>query len=103
MRITFEILKKHFVALGIFSLLSVVFCAPILHDIYMWGIHDWDQHFFYNAVPRKSLLKYHQFPLWNPYYCGGNVMLANPQSAFLSPLFIVEIFILKKLNYEAKI
>ena len=36
----------------------------------------------------KVDLEFKQFPLWNPYYCGGNAMLANPQSSFLNPLFI---------------
>lgn len=42
----------------------------------------------YNAVPKQSILEFKQFPLWNPYYCGGNAALANPQSSFLNPLFV---------------
>jgi hypothetical protein len=49
---------------------------------------DWGHHLFYYEVARKSILEFHQIPLWNPYHCGGNVMLANPQSVFLSPSFI---------------
>lgn len=56
-----------------------------------WGTLDWDQHFLYHAVPLRTITEFHQFPLWNPYYCGGNVMLANPQSNFLSPLFLLEL------------
>jgi len=69
--------------------LAVAFCWPVLRNIHNLGIGDWDQHFFYHEVPRKTLLEYGQFPLWNPYYMGGNVMLANPQSTFLSPLFLL--------------
>ncbi len=53
-----------------------------------WGVQDWDQHLFYQAVPRLTLLDHHQFPLWNPYHRGGLPLLANPQSRFLYPSFI---------------
>lgn len=62
----------------LFFVLSLVFVGPILKGMYMHGILDWDQHFFYHAVPRATLLEHHQFPLWNPYQCGGNILLANP-------------------------
>ncbi len=65
-----------------------MYLSPILKNINNWGPGDWDQHFFYNEVARKTILEFHQFPLWNPYYCGGNVMLANVQSGFLTPFFI---------------
>ncbi len=63
------------------------FLQPIFSSIQNWGLYDWDQHFFYHASARISLLTFHEFPLWTPYYCGGNVLLANPQSPFLSPFF----------------
>ena len=33
------------------------------------------------------MLWYHQFPLWNPWTCGGQVYLANPQSLVATPTF----------------
>jgi len=62
---------------------------PILLNFSNWGQLDWDQHTFYHAVPRKEIIGFFQFPLWNPYHCGGSPLLANPQSTFLSPLFIL--------------
>jgi hypothetical protein len=50
---------------------------------------DWDQFTFWNAVSRETLLKYNQFPLWNPYSNGGNVLLAFPHSSFFSPLYFL--------------
>jgi len=61
---------------------------PIFKNITYWGTNDWDQHFFYYESARKSIIEYKQFPLWNPWYCGGNALLAHPESAFLYPLFI---------------
>ena len=82
-------MKSQLIALAVFAILAILFCFPILKGITNWGILDWDQHTFYHAVPRETILRYHQFPLWNPYYCGGNVMLANMQARFLSPTFIL--------------
>lgn len=66
---------------------AFLFLQPIFSDIRNWGLYDWDQHFFYHGSPRISLLTFHEMPLWTPYYCGGNMLLANPQSGFLSPFF----------------
>jgi hypothetical protein len=34
---------------------------------------------------RLSLLKYHQFPWWNPWSCSGTPFFAHPQVAVLTP------------------
>jgi hypothetical protein len=72
-----------------FGVVAFIFVLPIFHQINNWGIQDWDQHLFYHAVPRATILEYRQIPLWNPYYVGGTVLLANPQSRFLSPSFFL--------------
>jgi len=78
-----------FLPLLIFMLLSILFCYPIIENLTGLGIiYDWDYFHFNHAVPQDTILRYHQFPLWNPYYCGGNVMLANMQARFLSPTFL---------------
>jgi hypothetical protein len=51
------------------------------------GWRDWDFHLFLHAAVLKSLVEYGQLPLWNPWYCGGNVLWANPQAAFFSPVY----------------
>ncbi len=80
------------VAAIIFIIITLIFSYPLYSRMNNRGMHDWDQHLFYEAVSRRSVLEYHQFPLWNPWQCGGNVLLANPQSPFLSihfPLIIL--------------
>jgi hypothetical protein len=67
--------------------LTVLFLSPIFSHFSNWGIQDWDQHAFYHEAGRVSLLQYGQLPQWNPYYCGGTDLLANPQSRVLSPTF----------------
>ncbi len=78
-------------ALVIFALIALVFVFPIFKDIQNWGTNDWDQHFFYYESARKSIVDYNQFPLWNPWYCGGSALFAHPESSFLYPLFIVNL------------
>ncbi len=47
--------------------IALVFTLPIFRNFDYWGVQDWDQHFFYQVVARRSILQYRQFPLWNPY------------------------------------
>lgn len=70
------------------AVLAFIFISPVLENIRNIGVSDWDSHFFYHAVPLRTISEFGQFPLWNPYYCGGNVMLASPESNFLAPTYI---------------
>lgn len=81
--------KEVVIVLSIFLIITLIFCSPVIANYNNWGIRDWDQGFFFAGVSEITIKEYNQFPLWNPYYCGGNVMLANPQSVFLSPMFLV--------------
>lgn len=66
---------------------GVAFVAPVFAHPSFWGISDWDQHLFYHEAARHTLVRFHELPLWNPFYCGGTVQLANPQSRVASPFF----------------
>jgi hypothetical protein len=80
--------KISWTSLAIFLALAFLYACPVFQNISYWGHMDWDQFTFWHAVPREVIVRYKQFPLWNPYANGGNVLLAHPQSAFLSPFFI---------------
>lgn len=82
-------LRRSLPLLGLFAVVSVVFTHPIFRNFGNWGIQDWDVFLFFNAAPRVTLLEYHQFPLWNPWFCGGMPMLARPESPFLSPMWLM--------------
>ncbi len=52
------------------------------------GAGDWDQHtLFYAAVMRNAA--FGDLPFWNPWYCGGNVLWANPQTSLVSPVYLL--------------
>ena len=71
----------------LYALLSVAFCAPLFAHPTGVGTLDWDQHLFYYAQVIKNVVEYAQPPFWSPWYCGGNVMWQNPQTALLSPVY----------------
>ena len=80
--------KNSWATFGILTVVAIIFSVPLFRNFSYWGTMDWDQYTFWHAVPREIILKYHQFPLWNPYSNGGNVLLAHTHSPFLSPFYI---------------
>jgi hypothetical protein len=46
--------------------------SPAFRDVHLLGGHDWDQQESYRYLVKKSVLRFHQFPFWNPYSCGGH-------------------------------
>ncbi|MBX3222236.1 MAG: hypothetical protein KF795_17085 [Labilithrix sp.] len=57
-------------------------------------VADWmDDHQFYSweESDRTTLLRYHQLPAWNPFWCGGTVGLAGPEDPFLGPDFLLRL------------
>jgi len=68
------------------------FTAPLFSHIGNFGIRDWDQHIFYFGSVIKSVTEFRQFPLWNPWYCGGSVLFQNPQVPLLSPVYLLAPF-----------
>jgi len=71
-----------FVALGVWAFWNV-FRVP-LHG---GSTLDWQFFQFFDEIARKTILDYGQFPIWNPYFCGGTPMIGNPQTTFLVPTF----------------
>lgn len=55
------------------------------------GISDWDYYFSMHTNLRNSIVEFHQFPLWNPYTCGGTSALGDPEFPVFSPLFLLEL------------
>ena len=81
-------MKFRSIALGAFYLaLSGFFAWPLFAMPNATGWRDWDYHLFLHGAVLKNVVEYGQLPFWNPWYCGGNVLLQNPQVAFLSPVY----------------
>ena len=72
--------------------LGILFGYPALADISALGsANDWDQHLLYHWAPYVSAVDHGEFPMWNPWACGGSPLLANPQARFLSPFFLLHL------------
>ena len=84
-----KFLKIHKFPLLLFLFIAVVYSLPLFTRIYTIGIIDWDLGSSYNEVARRTILEYSQIPFWNPYYCGGNILLAHPESQIFSPFFLL--------------
>jgi len=73
--------------------LCFLFCHKAFINFNYWGIHDWDKHFFFLESPIKTLRDYAQFPLWNPWHCGGMVLFQHCEDSLLSPFTFLYFFL----------
>lgn len=67
-------------------LASAIYLAPFAHHLDWTGIEDWTTWEFYEVVSRRVVSEFRQFPLWNPYACGGEPYHAHPFTRVLAPL-----------------
>jgi len=76
------------VRLSLFFTLVVFSLSPIFVSPRHGGFTlDWQFFQFFDEIARKSILQFHQFPIWNPYFCGGTTLVGNPQTTYLVPTF----------------
>ncbi len=72
---------------AIFAGITLILAVPILRHIHNWGVRDWDLFTTLHAAAVRSIVDYGQFPFWNPYIGGGNILFAHPEVPVLNPLF----------------
>jgi hypothetical protein len=56
---------------GVLLAIAYVF-QPVLVDPTTFGSHDWDQVETHRYLVTKTIRRFHEFPFWNPYACGGH-------------------------------
>ncbi len=74
---------------GIFFGAALIFSLPFLLKWNYIGPRDWELFVTMAAIPVKSILYYHQFPFFNPYLAGGNILFSHPEVALFSPFFLI--------------
>ncbi|MBW2464787.1 MAG: hypothetical protein JRH11_24270, partial [Deltaproteobacteria bacterium] len=70
-----------------FALVAVGFWTPAWMEPSATGFGDWQ--FFHNQweAGRVAVVRWGEWPLWNPFNCGGVTIWGNPQNQTLSPFF----------------
>ena len=79
------------VASVLLGIVTVVSLAGFLWSPGQLGISDWDYYFSYHTALNKTITEFRQFPLWNPYICGGTSAIGDPEFPVFSPLFWPEL------------
>jgi hypothetical protein len=75
------------ITLGSLALASALW-SPAFFRPFATGFGDWQ--FFHHMweAGYVALVRYGEWPLWDPYHCGGITIFGNPQSQHLSPLYL---------------
>ncbi len=63
--------------------------APAFRSLQATGFGDWQLFHHMWEAGFVALTRYHEWPLWDPYHCGGITILGNPESQHLSPLYLL--------------
>lgn len=68
--------------------------APWMDRVDTFGFHDWDVQTSHRHLAVVSITKYHEWPSWNPYACGGFPAWGYVESGttVVSPLLPVYLF-----------
>ena len=70
-------------------LAAAAFWSPAFFRPQATGNLDWTYFHGMWEAGFVALTRYGEWPLWNPYHCGGASVHGNPQSQLLSPLFLL--------------
>lgn len=70
------------------AIVALIFSRPVLQSGDSLGTSDWDQLLCLHEVAAQTVIEHQQFPLWNPYACGGITLIGNPQARSFSPALL---------------
>ncbi len=78
---------RHRVAIVIGALLTAsAFWSPAWRHLNATGFGDWQMVHHNWEVGFVALTRFREWPLWNPFFCGGITAFGNPESQWFSPL-----------------
>lgn len=70
---------------------TMLLTLPLFQTAELWGQGDWTEVVVHFSAARHAIAA-GQFPLWNPYFCGGFPAWSNPQTYWPSLMFILTWF-----------
>jgi hypothetical protein len=71
------------------GLLALIQWFPAFRSIAATGFGDWQMIHHNWEAAYVSLARFGEWPLWDPFHCGGVSILRNPESQVYSPLFLL--------------
>ncbi|MBN1655481.1 MAG: hypothetical protein JXA30_17070 [Deltaproteobacteria bacterium] len=84
--------EKLAIALGSIVLASI-YWSPAFFSLQSTGFGDWQ--FFHHMweAGYVALARFGEWPLWDPFHCGGITIFGNPESQHLAPLFFLSFLV----------
>jgi hypothetical protein len=71
--------------------MACIIWHPAFYDLYATGPADWQMIHHNWEAAWVAMTRHGEWPLWDPYHCGGVPILGNPESQALSPLFFLSL------------
>ena len=68
---------------------AAVLYQEVLHDARATGYGDYQYFHHIWEAAWISVVRYHEWPLWNPFHCGGITQWGDPQTQVFHPLFLL--------------
>ena len=79
---------RRFVLVGLVALLAASgYWSPALIHFHETGFGDWQQFQHQWEAAWVAVVRWGEFPLWNPFHCGGVTLFGDPQAQAYGPLF----------------
>lgn len=73
-------------------LVAVAYWSPAWMRLHATGFGDWQMVHHNWEVGYVALTRFSEWPLWNPFFCGGITAFGNPESQWFSPLTWLSLF-----------
>ncbi len=71
-------------------LFALAFSYPLLGHLAVRGFaFDWNYNFEHAWAAWYSVMRLHQFPMWQSWRCGGYPLLGHPETRILTPFFLL--------------
>lgn len=91
------------VALAAIPVMALIVMSPILLRPMTLGARNWDQMNTQRAVVVRTIERYHQFPLWDPYTCGGHQAWGSLESAPIVVSPVLPVYLLAPLPIAIRV
>jgi len=80
--------RKNINILMFFLMIDIIFLRWVWVHFENWGFWDWDFQQALLETSRRSVLQYHQLPLWNPFMGGGTSLAGDTLNHVWGPAFL---------------